>query len=99
MWNLAQRLQEGLGVRVDSPIVPVLIGAEVDALHAAGSLLGQGFHVPAIRPPTVKPGTCRCPIIFLLVLSQSHFKYCTYLAFLCTDFHEAKHALPSDINE
>lgn len=54
-----RRLERGLGVRVDSPIVPVIVGAEADALKAAGDLLSLGYHVPAIRPPTVQPGTCR----------------------------------------
>ena len=42
-----------------SPIVPVVLGDEQAALAAAAALLDQGFLVPAIRPPTVAPGTSR----------------------------------------
>lgn len=42
-----------------SPIVPVVIGDERAALEAAGILLERGFLVPAIRPPSVPPGSSR----------------------------------------
>jgi 8-amino-7-oxononanoate synthase len=42
-----------------SPIVPVLIGDEGDAVAASAALLDRGLWVPAIRPPTVPPGTSR----------------------------------------
>lgn len=51
-----------------SPIIPVIIGDEVDALAAARSLLERGLFVPAIRPPTVPVGTCRLRI----ALSAAH---------------------------
>lgn len=45
-----------------SPIVPVMIGGEDDAVVASSDLLAQGLWVPAIRPPTVPPGTSRLRI-------------------------------------
>jgi 8-amino-7-oxononanoate synthase len=42
-----------------SPIVPIVVGAEQAALDASTTLLAQGLWVPAIRPPTVPPGTSR----------------------------------------
>ena len=51
-----------------SPIIPVVIGDERDAVEAAGSLLDQGLLVPAIRPPTVAPGTSRLRV----ALSAAH---------------------------
>jgi 8-amino-7-oxononanoate synthase len=45
-----------------SPIVPVLVGEERAALAAAVALLEEGMLVPAIRPPTVAPGTARLRI-------------------------------------
>jgi len=42
-----------------SPIVPVVLGDEHAALAAAATLLDDGLLVPAIRPPTVPPGTSR----------------------------------------
>ena len=42
-----------------SPIVPVIVGDEHDAVAASACLLDAGLLVPAIRPPTVAPGTSR----------------------------------------
>jgi 8-amino-7-oxononanoate synthase len=47
-----------------SPIVPIVLGREEDAVAAAGALLDRGLLVPAIRPPTVAPGTSRLRITF-----------------------------------
>jgi 8-amino-7-oxononanoate synthase len=40
-------------------IQPIVIGANDEALRVAGRLHEQGLWVPAIRPPTVAPGTAR----------------------------------------
>ena len=45
-----------------SPIIPVVIGDEADALSASAALLAEGLWVPAIRPPTVPRGTSRLRI-------------------------------------
>jgi 8-amino-7-oxononanoate synthase len=42
-----------------SPIIPVVIGDEADAVAASSALLDRGLWVPAIRPPTVPRGTSR----------------------------------------
>jgi 8-amino-7-oxononanoate synthase len=52
-----------------SPIVPVVLGDEQRALDASKHLLDvHGLLVPAIRPPTVAPGTSRLRI----ALSAAH---------------------------
>ncbi len=51
-----------------SPIVPVVVGDEHDAVAAAEALLARGLLVPAIRPPTVPPGTSRLRV----ALSAAH---------------------------
>ncbi len=51
-----------------SQIVPVLVGAEADALTLAAELEKRGFLVPAIRPPTVPQGSSR----LRLSLSAAH---------------------------
>lgn len=51
-----------------SPIVPVVIGDERATLAAAAELLDDGLLVPAIRPPTVAPGSSRLRI----ALSAAH---------------------------
>ena len=51
-----------------SPIIPVLVGDEHRAMDLSTDLLQRGILVPAIRPPTVAPGTCRLRI----ALSAAH---------------------------
>ena len=51
-----------------SPIVPVVFGDEHATLAAAAALLDEGMLVPAIRPPTVAPGTSRLRV----ALSAAH---------------------------
>jgi len=49
-------------------IQPIVIGANDEALRAAARLHEQGLWVPAIRPPTVAPGTARLRV----TLSAAH---------------------------
>lgn len=76
--RLVARLREGLqpvlartGWRLgasDTPIQPLLIGANAQALAVMEGLREQGLWVPAIRPPTVPEGTARLRI----ALSAAH---------------------------
>ncbi len=59
---------EALAPGHPSPILPVVVGDEGDAVAAAAALLERGLLVPAIRPPTVPPGTSRLRI----ALSAAH---------------------------
>ncbi len=51
-----------------SPIVAIVIGAEAAAMAASAALADRGLLVPAIRPPTVGPGTSRLRVS----LSSAH---------------------------
>jgi 7-keto-8-aminopelargonate synthetase-like enzyme len=51
-----------------SPIIPIILGSERAAIDASAQLLEAGLYVPAIRPPTVPPGTSRLRV----VLSAAH---------------------------
>ena len=62
--GLVDRLRPGH----PSPIVPIVVGSELRALEAAEGLLSEGLLVPAIRPPTVPPGTSRLRV----ALSAAH---------------------------
>ena len=51
-----------------SPVIPVVVGDERDAMALSAALLERGLLVPAIRPPTVPAGTSRLRI----ALSAAH---------------------------
>jgi 8-amino-7-oxononanoate synthase len=54
----------------DTAIQPVVVGDNHKCLHISQSLFDRGFHVTAIRPPTVPEGTSRLRI----TLSAHHDK-------------------------
>jgi 8-amino-7-oxononanoate synthase len=47
-----------------TPIQPVIVGNEIDALSLNQWLMDTGIYVPAIRPPTVPKGTSRMRVSF-----------------------------------
>jgi 8-amino-7-oxononanoate synthase len=55
----ALRLERWQRPESATAIQPIIIGANDEALAVAASLHEQGLWVPAIRPPTVAPGTAR----------------------------------------
>ncbi len=55
-----------------SPILPFLCGEEARALAAADALLERGLLVPAIRPPTVAPGTSRLRVALSAAHTDAH---------------------------
>lgn len=76
LWSNV-RLAAGVfpsGVSVASPIVPVILGSEERALAAAAALLDAGFHVPAVRPPTVPAGTSRLRITLTAVHTKAEIR-------------------------
>lgn len=68
LWENVALFGTLTGLHCTSPIVPVPVGDEGAALRASGQLLSRGFHVPAIRPPTVPRGTARLRV----ALSAAH---------------------------
>jgi 8-amino-7-oxononanoate synthase len=59
------------GLRADiapGPIIPVVLGIEARALAVSAALRARGIWVPAIRPPTVPPGSARLRV----TLSADH---------------------------
>ena len=74
LQTLIVQLDRGLRLerwqRPASPtaIQPIIIGGNEEALRAGASLYGLGLWVPAIRPPTVAPGTARLRV----TLSAAH---------------------------
>jgi 8-amino-7-oxononanoate synthase len=71
---LIAQLNDGLTLRrwqrlpSETAIQPLIIGANEEAMRVAAALYDQGIWVPAIRPPTVPPGTARLRV----TLSAAH---------------------------
>jgi 8-amino-7-oxononanoate synthase len=65
LWRNARRLHAGLragGVAMgalESPILPLVVGAAEEALEVSRLALERGVFSPAVRPPTVPEGTAR----------------------------------------
>ena len=51
-----------------TPVQPLIVGGERDALALSDVLRREGFWVPAIRPPTVPEGSARLRV----TLSAAH---------------------------
>lgn len=74
LHRLVAQLRENLKLRkwrLDpsaTPIQPLIVGANEEALNASRCLRERGILVPAIRPPTVPQGTARLRI----TLSAAH---------------------------
>lgn len=63
--ELIDRLRANIDVLVPdhrSGVIPVILGAEEEALRVSAALLERGLLVPAIRPPTVAAGSSRLRI-------------------------------------
>lgn len=78
LWRHARRLHEGLGAAglqlepLESPIVPVILGESRVALSVADRAMQEGVWAPAIRPPTVPPGTARLRLTPIATHEDEH---------------------------
>ncbi len=75
LWENIRYLKSQLSefisnVSGESPIIPVIIGTSEDALNVSASLYENGILIPAIRPPTVPPGTSRLRISLMATHSK-----------------------------
>ena len=55
-----------------TPIQPLIIGADADAVALAEALWRDGIFVPAIRPPTVPAGTARLRVSLSAAHTDAH---------------------------
>jgi 7-keto-8-aminopelargonate synthetase-like enzyme len=68
LWRNVEHIHRALGGAPSSPIVPLIVGEDANAVRLSEELLREGIHVQAIRPPTVPEGTAR----LRLTLTASH---------------------------
>ncbi|XP_008803821.2 8-amino-7-oxononanoate synthase isoform X2 [Phoenix dactylifera] len=62
VWSRVHDFYSLTQLNITSPIISLIIGSEEAALSASRHMLKSGFHVTAIRPPTVPPNSCRLRI-------------------------------------
>eukprot|EP00250_Pteridium_aquilinum_P001954 c12163_g1_i1 orf=113-1690(+) len=62
VWERVRQLANATGFHFTSPIAPIIFRTEEKALAASRSLMLAGFHVSAIRPPTVPKNSSRLRI-------------------------------------
>ncbi len=55
-----------------SPIIPIVLGSDERAVTASQMLRDRGVWVPAIRPPTVPPGTARLRVTVSAAHTEDH---------------------------
>jgi 8-amino-7-oxononanoate synthase len=55
-----------------SPIIPIVLGSDERAMTASKALRDHGVWVPAIRPPTVAPGTARLRVTLSAAHTSAH---------------------------
>ena len=64
IWNEEMNFSSWEKTPSSTPIQPVILGSNANALAAAKLLDEAGYWIPAIRPPTVPIGTSRLRITF-----------------------------------
>jgi 8-amino-7-oxononanoate synthase len=73
--SLRREIRE-LGLDVpfgDSPIIPIIIGQEAEAMQLSSKLLSKDIYVPCIRPPTVPKDQSMLRVSLNSNHSQEHF--------------------------
>ncbi|XXG75821.1 hypothetical protein AAC387_Pa08g0311 [Persea americana] len=91
IWKRVQEFSALTQIHITSHIISVVIGNEDTALLASRHLLRSGFHVTAIRPPTVPPNSCRLRITLSAAHTLDDMKKLSYALSLCIK--------SSDVNE
>jgi 8-amino-7-oxononanoate synthase len=80
LWSLVDELKNGIIARgwklpvVQSAILPLMVGAEAEAVALSERLLEAGVFVPAIRYPTVARGAARLRITVSAAHSSEDIK-------------------------
>ncbi|MED6191859.1 hypothetical protein PIB30_004519 [Stylosanthes scabra] len=90
IWNRVKDFHLLTGIPVTSPIISLIVGSEDKALQASRYLLQSGFHVTAIRPPTVPPNSCRLRVALSAVHTRQDLENLAAALSRCIDFQETR---------
>ncbi|XP_040372757.1 8-amino-7-oxononanoate synthase isoform X2 [Rosa chinensis] len=88
IWSRVQDFRALTGIPINSPIISLVVGSEEKALKASRSLLKSGFHVTAIRPPTVPPNSCRLRVTLSATHTRADIERFTTALSNCVNFQE-----------
>ncbi|XP_059666923.1 8-amino-7-oxononanoate synthase isoform X1 [Cornus florida] len=84
--NRLRDFQALTGIPITSPIISLIVGSEEKALQASRHLLKSGFHVIAIRPPTVPAKSCRLRVTLSAAHTVEDLKRLTAALHQCINF-------------
>ncbi|KAH7853602.1 hypothetical protein Vadar_004607 [Vaccinium darrowii] len=90
IWNRVRDFQVLTGLPVTSHIISLVVGSEEKALQASWHLLQSGFHVTAIRPPTVPPNSCRLRVTLSAAHTLDDLKKLTAALSECINFRDMR---------
>ncbi|OVA04155.1 Aminotransferase [Macleaya cordata] len=88
IWRRVQDFRALTQIHITSPIISLVVGSEERALRASRHLLESGFHVTAIRPPTVPANSCRLRVTLSAAHTIDDLKKLTSALSLCINFSD-----------
>ncbi|XP_021769387.1 8-amino-7-oxononanoate synthase-like isoform X2 [Chenopodium quinoa] len=83
-----QDFRDLTGIPITSHIVSIIVGSEENSLLASRYMLKSGFHVTAIRPPTVPPNSCRLRITLSAAHTRKDVKMLAVALSNCVNFQD-----------
>ncbi|KAM7491762.1 hypothetical protein LguiA_034683 [Lonicera macranthoides] len=89
IWNRVLDFRALTGIPITSPIISLIVGSEEKSLQASRYLLRSGFHVSAIRPPTVPPNLCRLRVTLSAAHTMEDLKKLTTALSQCINFQDS----------
>ncbi|TKY49830.1 8-amino-7-oxononanoate synthase [Spatholobus suberectus] len=90
IWNRVKDFHLLTGIPVTSHIISLIVGSEDKALQASRHLLQSGFHVTAIRPPTVPPNSCRLRVALSAVHTREDLENLAAALSRCINFQDTR---------
>ncbi|KAG5033475.1 hypothetical protein JHK82_017035 [Glycine max] len=90
IWNRVKDFHLLTGIPVTSHIISLVVGSEDKALQASRHLLQSGFHVTAIRPPTVPPNSCRLRVALSAVHTREDLENLAAALSRCINFQDTR---------
>ncbi|KAJ0832442.1 putative 8-amino-7-oxononanoate synthase [Helianthus annuus] len=89
IWNRVQEFRTLTGIPITSHIISLIVGSEEQALKASRHMLKCGFHITAIRPPTVPPNLCRLRITLSAAHTKNDIRKLTFALSQCISLRES----------